>query len=317
MPTHLLHQRSFCRRALPGALALVLVCGGLASAQTGLDPNNWDETPAPMLQWFESPWSAIERKMPDFFIAGYGSVWLPPPSRAYHWPGSPNQNSTSVGYDAFDRFDLGKPGAQTAYGTEQYFAAMVREFHLAASEVYIDAVLNHNSGRQTGSGFMQDGGYPGFWMNPPSPMRDKLPTDDWGFHAGVAGGYLQSENPNGARYCLLKGDLSRWSISTSQPTTPSSVSPRSPATRSTSRRHLFQQPEPRQRPLLPRSLSGVQTVVNNPHALRPADTGGISPCPATSPHATSPPHRLPSTTSTSTTRTPACSWPRTPPATPC
>ncbi len=146
--------------------------------------------------------------MPDFFMAGYGSVWLPPVSRGYVWPGSANQNGTSAGYDPFDRFDLGKPGAETAYGTEQGFGAVVGEFKLAASQVFIDIVLNHNAGRQTGAGFMNDGGYPGFWMNPPSPMRDKLPTDDWGdFHQGNAQGYRQSTNPNDPNYCLLAGDL--------------------------------------------------------------------------------------------------------------
>jgi alpha-amylase len=265
-------------RSARAAMALVLACGGLACAQTGLDPQNWNETPAPMLQWFESPWSAIERKMPDFFIAGYGSVWLPPPSRAYHWPGSANQNSTSVGYDAFDRFDLGKPGAQTAYGTEQYFGAMVREFHLAASEVYIDAVLNHNSGRQTGSGFMQDGGYPGFWMNPPSPMRNKLPTDNWGdFHAGVSGGYLQSENPGGARYCLLQGDLvalididqSSNNFFIRQPTQAGNPQNIPGGT-------YFNNPNPDNARFYTDPSLGVQTVVNNPGMrFAPANTGGI------------------------------------------
>jgi glycosidase len=167
-----------------------------------------DENPAPTLQWFETPWTVMERRMVDVFINGYGSVWLPPPSRAYVWPGSANQNSTSAGYDAFDRFNLGTPTAQTAFGTEQYFGAMVDEYHRAGVEVYIDTILNHNSGRQTGAGFMQDGGYPGFTMNPPTPMRDKLPTDNWGdFHGGISTGYYQSEAPQSIRYCLLQGDL--------------------------------------------------------------------------------------------------------------
>ena len=80
--------------------------------------------------------------MGDVFVAGYGSVWLPPPSRAYVWPGSANQASSSVGYDVHDRFNLGTPTAPTAYGTEAYFHAMVQEYKRAGVEVYIDAVLN-------------------------------------------------------------------------------------------------------------------------------------------------------------------------------
>jgi hypothetical protein len=186
------------------AAALLGVCGMAMCAS----PAGAQENPAPTLQWFETPWTVMERRMVDVFMAGYGSVWLPPPSRPYIWPGASNQNATSPGYDAFDRFDLGRPGANTAYGTEQYFDAMREEYHRAGVEVYIDAVVNHNSGRQTGQGFMNDGGYPGFWMNPPTPMRDKLPTDNWGdFHGGITGGYYQSEAPQSIRYCLLQGDL--------------------------------------------------------------------------------------------------------------
>lgn len=141
-------------------------------------------------------------------MAGYGAVWLPPVGRGYVPPGQANQNSTSAGYDVFDRFNLGTPQAQTAYGTEDYFRAVVGELHQADVLVYIDAVLNHNSSRQTSAAFQTEGGYPGFWMAPANPPVNKTPTSAWGdFHAGVAGGYLQSENPLGPRYDLYNGDL--------------------------------------------------------------------------------------------------------------
>lgn len=166
------------------------------------------ENPPPMLQWFECRWSDMERRMGDYFAAGYGSVWLPPTSRGYHPPNLPNQNSTSAGYDVFDRFNLGKPGATTAYGTESSFAAVVDEFHRAGALVYVDIILNHNAGRQTGAQFQAEGGYPGFWMASANPPVNKQPTSNWGdFHPGVASGYYQSENPGGPRYCLLRGDL--------------------------------------------------------------------------------------------------------------
>ncbi len=189
-------------------------CAGMVAAVAGVAPGasaqigSWEETPPIMLQWFETPWQDMERRMPDWFVAGYGAVWLPPVSRGYVPPTNSNQNSDSAGYDVFDRFHLGKPNARTAYGTESGFGAVVSEFHLANGLVYIDCVMNHNAGRQTGAGFQGDGGYPGFWMAPAVPPVNKTPTSAWGdFHAGISTGYYQSENPGNARYCLHAGDL--------------------------------------------------------------------------------------------------------------
>ncbi len=161
-----------------------------------------------MMQWFETPWTDMEHRMPDWFVAGYGSTWLPPVSRGYLWPGASDQNSSSAGYDVFDRFDLGKPNAKTAYGTEQGFDQLIQEFHRANGLVNVEIILNHDAGRQTSAGFQSDGGYPGFWMASSTPPVDKTPTSNWGdFHGGTASGYRQSEDPNGANYCLEGGDL--------------------------------------------------------------------------------------------------------------
>jgi hypothetical protein len=160
------------------------------------------------LQWFEAEWDRIERRVPDFFVAGYNAVWLPPPSKtsSFHSPG----------YDPFDRFDLGKPPlftvspnrARTTYGTEETFRAMVDELHQAGAEIHIDAILNHNSGRTESDFFLAQGGWPGFWIPRENPPRDKRPTDDWGdFNNGNSNGYLQSENPGGPNYNLVNGDL--------------------------------------------------------------------------------------------------------------
>jgi len=159
------------------------------------------------LQWFETEWDDIERRIPDFFIAGYNAVWIPPVSKA---------SFQSPGYDPFDRFDLGQPPlltfsssrARTTYGTESTFGAMIDELHQAGGEVYIDAIFNHNNGRTQSDAFLAQGGYPGFWIPREDPPQDKSPTDDWGdFHNGVASGYLQSENPGGSLYHLQNGDL--------------------------------------------------------------------------------------------------------------
>ncbi|MCP4816529.1 MAG: hypothetical protein GY888_28770, partial [Planctomycetaceae bacterium] len=63
-----------------------------------------------ILQWFESSYDTIEQRAPDLFMAGYGAVWTPPPSRS-------DTSDFSVGYDVYDRFDLGYPGKPTLYGT--------------------------------------------------------------------------------------------------------------------------------------------------------------------------------------------------------
>ncbi len=183
-----------------GAAAVLVACAGLA----GLAAAQTQET---ILQVFEMENDDIERRTADIFMNYYGSLWVPPPSRA--------ADPFSVGFDCFDRFDLGSPPlitnsnsrTRTAYGTESTFRAMVDELHRAGLLVYIDTVLNHNSGRTTSNAFFQDGGWPGFYV-PPENNRDKLPTDNWGdFHGGVSGGYLQSENPGAVRYDLFRGDL--------------------------------------------------------------------------------------------------------------
>jgi glycosidase len=186
---------------------LLALAAGAASVMGTSSTALAQEDPPPMLQWFECRWNDMERRMPDYFIAGFGAVWLPPVSKGYLNPRDVNQNSFSAGYDPIDRFDLGRPGAQTAYGTEAYFDSLIDEFHRANAKVYVDMVLNHNAGRQTSQQFQEDGGYPGFWMGPiDTPFKDA--TDNWGdFHAGIAAGYYQSENPNNPRYCLLQGDL--------------------------------------------------------------------------------------------------------------
>jgi hypothetical protein len=162
--------------------ALALLCGWFCSA-----PALADDHPV-FLQWFESRWSTIEYKTPDFFMAGYSSVWLPPPCRA--------ADNTSPGYDTFDRFDLGSPGNETAYGTQDDLKAMVDEFHQTSSLVYFDIVLNHDSGRNNSNDFYNAGGYPGFAL--------RVGSDFWGdFHDGSK----QSFDPGMANYDLWTGDL--------------------------------------------------------------------------------------------------------------
>ncbi len=140
------------------------------------------------LQWFDSSFYVIEHRMPDVFRAGYGGIWLPPVGKA---------STGSVGYDAFDRFDLGSPASPTMYGTESFFRAVVGELKQGNVNVYVDVVLNHNGARSSNAQFIADGSWPGFYL-PGSGL------DFWGdFHDGTT----QSTNPNDPNYNLFTGDL--------------------------------------------------------------------------------------------------------------
>lgn len=168
---------------------VAVLAGGVLSASAVAG-----EAPKPaILQWFETSYANVERKMPDFFMAGYGAVWFPP-NRV---PG----DSTSPGYDEFDKFNLGTPTNPTIYGTEQGFRAAMLQFNRANALVYLDLIANHNSARNGNASFIEHGGYPGFWMNPPGP---KYAGSDWG---DFNDGSKQSIDPNGANYDVYKGDL--------------------------------------------------------------------------------------------------------------
>ena len=158
-----------------------------------------EEGAAPvMLQHFEATWETIERRAPDIFMAGYESMWLPPPQRGA-------SGTASVGYDLFDRFDLGTDDNPTRYGSERSFRSMIRALHRAGVYVYVDWLMNHNAALDNLSGdpfifngqsFLENGGYAGFAL--------ELPTDPFGdFHAPGT----QSENPGEPNYNVFEGRL--------------------------------------------------------------------------------------------------------------
>lgn len=114
------------------------------------------EPPPVMIQYFEAKWDVIRARMPDVFMAGYDSTWLPPPQRG-------QGGTASIGYDLFDRFDLGSNSSQTHYGTENTFRLMVEEFHRANCRVFVDWIMNHNGSWDNNTpNFITQGGYPGF-----------------------------------------------------------------------------------------------------------------------------------------------------------
>src|SRR5262245_43280345 len=89
-----------------------------------------------ILQYFESTYGSMETRMPDVFATGYGSIYAPPPGRA-------DQGDFSVGYDQYDRFDLGRPGKATLYGTETGMRATINATHRAGLSYGVDLVWNH------------------------------------------------------------------------------------------------------------------------------------------------------------------------------
>jgi alpha-amylase len=120
-----------------------------------------DVSPPVILQWFESSYKTIESRMADVHRAGYGAIWTPPPGRA-------DQGGFSVGYDVYDRFDLGTTTSHTLYGTATGIKQTASTIHRAGLEFHVDFVLNHNGYSSTGGkddreAFIAAGGYPGFF----------------------------------------------------------------------------------------------------------------------------------------------------------
>jgi hypothetical protein len=151
------------RGYLRAAIGLALVAGMIDRAAA-------EDVSAPAtLQMFEAKWRTIEDRQADLFYTGYGAMWLPPPQRA-------DTGGYSVGYDLFDRFDLGKPQNETLYGTENGLKSLVKAAHSASVNVYTDLIWNHNGfGTSNDANFVALGGYPGFVMTQPG--------DPWGdFH---------------------------------------------------------------------------------------------------------------------------------------
>ncbi len=96
-----------------------------------------------ILQYFNTKWSEIERRIPELAEAGYTSLWLPPPQKS-------GAGTYSVGYDPLDRFDLGDKDqagtVPTAYGTKAELLRLVETAHRFGLRIYFDNVMAHNAG---------------------------------------------------------------------------------------------------------------------------------------------------------------------------
>ncbi|MFZ4483017.1 MAG: alpha-amylase family glycosyl hydrolase, partial [Chthoniobacterales bacterium] len=119
------------RRLVVALLGSLLLAGGqLPSARA-----------EGMLQLFNVSWSEIARKMPELAEAGYGSLWLPPPTKG--------SGGLSVGYDLWDPYDMGskdqRNSVRTRYGTEAELLEMVQTAHRFGIRVYFDNIMNHRA----------------------------------------------------------------------------------------------------------------------------------------------------------------------------
>ena len=94
-----------------------------------------------VLQYFNTDWREITARMPELAEAGYDALWVPPPTKG--------SGGLSVGYDLFDRFDLGgkdqRGTVRTRYGTEADLQLMLETAHRFGIRVYFDNIVNHNS----------------------------------------------------------------------------------------------------------------------------------------------------------------------------
>ncbi|HAV12694.1 MAG TPA: hypothetical protein DCX06_04235 [Opitutae bacterium] len=126
----MLHTFSSTLRALSqSALLLVtLLCAHTARGEA-------------MLQYFNTDWAEITRKMPELAEAGYSSLWLPPPTKG--------SGGLSVGYDMWDPYDLGslnqRNTIRTRYGTEAELLELVKTAHRFGIRVYFDNIMNHRA----------------------------------------------------------------------------------------------------------------------------------------------------------------------------
>lgn len=137
-------------------LAAALAFGaGAAPAAAG------EEDSRVLLQLFESPWETTEYRMVDIWHADYRGIWVPPPGRA-------DIGDFSVGYDVYDRFDLGRPNKRTLYGTAEGVRQFNRIAHRAGLLTYADLILNHCGFSDNSlNGFLNAGDYPGFVITAP------------------------------------------------------------------------------------------------------------------------------------------------------
>ena len=94
-----------------------------------------------MVQYFNTSWVEITARIPELAEAGYGSIWLPPPTKG--------SGGLSVGYDLWDPLDLGsrdqRSTVRTRYGSEAELLTLVKTAHRFGLRIYFDNIMNHRA----------------------------------------------------------------------------------------------------------------------------------------------------------------------------
>ena len=116
------------------AFGLVVLVAGAAPAEV-------------ILQYFQTEWDEIYRRLPEISEIGYEFIWHPPPSKP-PVSGGLYAGGGNVGYSLFDRFDLGdipqRGDLRTPYGTRGSLRNMVDSAHQCDVKIIPDIIMNHN-----------------------------------------------------------------------------------------------------------------------------------------------------------------------------
>ena len=101
-----------------------------------------------ILQYFETRWDEMYQRLPEIAEIGYESIWTPPPGKSPIGGPYAHAYGGNVGYNSFDRFDLGdtpqRGNWETRYGSRTSLRQMVDNAHQMDLKIYPDIVFNHS-----------------------------------------------------------------------------------------------------------------------------------------------------------------------------
>ncbi|WP_424244333.1 alpha-amylase [Elusimicrobium posterum] len=132
-----------------------------------------------MMQYFEwnipndgKFWKQLKDDAAHLNDMGITGVWIPPAYKC--------DQQNSVGYSAYDLFDLGefdqKGTVRTKYGTKQELKEAIDELHKHGIQVYLDTVLNHKAGADFTEKFMAQEVN---WNNREQTVSDPYEIEGW------------------------------------------------------------------------------------------------------------------------------------------
>ncbi|NDE18110.1 hypothetical protein EBZ80_24645, partial [bacterium] len=100
-----------------------------------------------IIQYFETRWDEMYQRLPEIAETGYESIWTPPPGKSPIGGPYPYAYGGNVGYNSFDRFDLGdtpqRGNWETRYGSRTSLRNLVDNAHQSDIKIYPDIVFNH------------------------------------------------------------------------------------------------------------------------------------------------------------------------------